>query len=85
MVLLLTSREKRHNDYKLAHLVPGYGAVQRVGVFEVVGFFHLVDFVLDRESLLREGLVRDQNLQVLHHVTGRIYVYVLIVIPGGHR
>lgn len=63
------------------YLVPGDGAVYRVCVLKVVCFFHLVDFVFHSKSLLHEGLVGDHNLQILHHLTGRIYLYILIVIP----
>ncbi len=66
----------------VTYLVPGDGAVYRVCVLKVVRFFHLVDFVFHGKSLLHEGLVSDHNLQILHHLTGCIYVDVLIVIPG---
>lgn len=64
------------------YLVPGDGAVYRVCVLKVVCFFHLVDFVFHSKSLLHEGLVANHNLQILHHLTGCIYVYILIVISG---
>lgn len=65
------------------YLVPGDSAVYRVCVLKVICLFHLVDFVLHSKPLLHKGLVTDHNLQILHHVTGFIYVYVLIVISGG--
>ena len=67
------------------NLVPGDGAVYRICVLEVVRFFHLVDFVLHSKSLPQEGLVGNHDLQILHHLTGRIYVHVLIVISGTNN
>lgn len=64
------------------HLIPGEGAVDWVCVLEVVCLFHLADFVFHSKPLLHKGLVTDHNLQILHHLTGCVYVYVLIVISG---
>ena len=67
------------------YLVPGDGAVYRVCVLKVVCLLHLVDFVLHSKPLLHEGLVSDHNLQILHHLAGCVYVYILIVISGQEQ
>lgn len=64
----------------LLYLVPGDGAVHWVCVLKAVRLLHLVDFVLYSKPLLHKGLVGDHNLQILHHLTGCIYVHILIVI-----
>ena len=64
------------------YLVPGDAAVDRVSVLKVVCFFDLVDFVLHCKSLLHKGLLCDYYLQILHHVTCCIYVYIVIVVSG---
>ena len=71
---------QEHSSACVMYLVPGDGAVYWVGVLKVVCFLHLVNFVLHSESLLHKGLVADHDLQILHHLTGCIYVYVLVVI-----
>lgn len=63
------------------YLVPGNGAVYRVCILKAVCFLHLVDFVFHSKSLPHKGLVGDCDLQILHHFTCCIYVYILVVIP----
>lgn len=67
------------------YLVPGDGAVYRVCVLKDVSFFHLVDFVFHSKSLLHKGFVSNHELQILHHLTGCIYVHILIVISGPNN
>lgn len=66
----------------LLYLVPGDGAVHWVRVLKAVCLLHLVDVVFYSKPLLHKGLVCDHNLQILHHLTGCIYVHILIVISG---
>lgn len=68
-----------------SHLVPGEDAVNWVCVLKAICFLDLVDFVLHSKPLLHKGLVGDHELQILHHFTGRLYVYTFIVISGGEK
>lgn len=67
------------------HLVPGEAAVDWVCVLKAVCLFYLVDFVLHSKPLLHKGLVGDDDLQILHHFTRRVYVYAFIVVSGGDK
>lgn len=70
---------------RVTHLVPCDGAVYRVCVLKAVCFFHLVDFVYHSKPLPYEGFVRNHHLQILHHLTGCIYVHILIVISANKQ
>lgn len=56
------------------HLVSGEDAVNWVCVLKAVCLLCLVDLVLHSKPLLHKGLVGDQDLQILHHFTRRVYV-----------
>lgn len=71
--------------YAVQYLVSCDTAVNWVCVFKIVCLFHLVDFVFHCKSPLHKWFVWNHDLEIFHHFTGCINIYVLIIISRAQK